>query len=588
MQSIFSKNFFKKNAFLIFLFIISLALRAYRLDKFPIAMIHDELNYVMNAKSLYHTGKNIPLTATALLSWGEKDFDVVISELPSLIIVPWVGPNILNQFNSRILYVLISSFSVVLLYLIVKILLSEPIANYASLVFALNPWSIHIGRTALEVNFSIIFFLLGVYFLIRKNASLFLSFTFFVAMFMTYLGAKLNFVPLIVIFLFYKYYIIKDKAKVSRKFLMYFFASLAVLLTYTLSISGQPSGERTDELIIFERDWAASLVNDERRQAIPNTGLEIFSNKATVIIKRVLDVYLKAFSTTGLFSRGETVSVYSTWEYGQFHYIDFALIIMGLIALFAVNRKVFWLVAVVLAISPIVSSIDLVEHTYAIRAYPMFPFLAILSGVGFWYIRQNLRFGKIVSIFIGVVYIGSILFFLNLYLYRYPVYAAERWFFSERIIANYVKHSMDFPEVKKIYVSTVESPKITFENLLFYMGLYNNKEQVEKANVIIKSKDFTYEKLTVVHGCPQENGISDTEDDGTILITHRRFNCLEEKPGYRGIVDLKDAGTVFVIRNDKLCEGLDLQRYYRPMDIGVFDVEKLSTESLCKNWIISF
>lgn len=89
-----------------FLIIIATAIffRVFLLDLFPVSIIPDELNYVLNAKSLWFTGHNIPLTASALFSWGETNFDIVISEVPSYITSLWIGPHSLNHFNARIPY----------------------------------------------------------------------------------------------------------------------------------------------------------------------------------------------------------------------------------------------------------------------------------------------------------------------------------------------------------------------------------------------------------------------------------------------------------------------------------------------------
>ncbi|TSC88555.1 MAG: glycosyl transferase family protein [Microgenomates group bacterium Gr01-1014_7] len=563
---------------------IALFLRVWFLDIFPPSMIYDELNYVMNAKSLYHTGKNIPLTASALFSWGEKDFDVVISEIPSYVIMFWVGPNPLSQFNSRIIYAIFGVLSVLLVYLITKNLLNEKIANFAALFMAVNPWSIHTSRNALETTFASFFFLLGTYLLLSKNSwRILFSFPFFILGFLSYLGAKLFFLPLIIILLVYKFK--TDKSKQSK--LPYLAMGLLTFLTfslYTLTIHHQPAGARTGELLIFDQSWASDIVNLERRQAIPNFALPIFINKLTITLRRVIDVYLGAFDTTALFARGETVSVYSTWDYGQFHYLDFPLIIIGLITLFTLKRGVFWLTMSIIALAPSVSAIDKVEKTYAIRAFSMFPYMVILSGVGMWSLTQIGKFKKLIFIFLISLYIVGVLYFIHLYFFRYPIYSADRWFLGERIIANYVKQSQDIASIQKIYVVTNESSKVVFEQYLFYSGMYETKQDILKANQKIKAKDFSLNKATFSSDCPK--GVDFTK--GEILITDARNKCNREENGKKGIVSLADAGTIFVINNDLVCNDVDLARYIRVMNTNIFYMEKMNRKEFCKNWIISF
>ncbi|MDO8638373.1 MAG: glycosyltransferase family 39 protein [Candidatus Daviesbacteria bacterium] len=563
---------------------VALFLRLWFLDIFPPSMIYDELNYVMNAKSLYHTGKNIPLTASALFSWGEKDFDVVISEIPSYVIMFWVGPNPLSQFNSRIIYAIFGVLSVLLVYLITKNLLNDKIANFAAFFMAVNPWSIHHSRNALEMTFASTFFLLGTYLLLTKFSwRMFFSFPFFILGFLSYLAAKLFFMPLIIILLVYKF---KTSTHKNSKLPYIILGALSLLIVafYTFTIHQQPAGERTNELLIFDQGSTSDTVNLERRQTIPNFASQIFVNKLTVTVRRIVEVYLGAFSTTPLFAKGETISVYSTWDYGQFHYLDFPLIIIGLFTLFTLKRSVFWLIVSIIALAPIVSAVDKVEKTYALRSFSMFPYMVILSGVGMWSLTQIVKFKKPILLICFGLYTIGVLYFIHFYFFRYPIYSADRWFLGEKIIANYLVHSQENPSIQNIYVVTNESPKVVFEQYLFYSGMYETKQDILKANQKIKMKDFSLNKATFSNDCPK--GVDFTKGD--ILITDSRNKCNREENGKKGIVSLADAGTIFVINNDLVCNDIDLARYYRVMNTNIFYMDKMNRKEFCKNWIISF
>lgn len=571
--------------FIIFLFILALVPRVFLLDVVPFSMIHDELNYILNAKSQFYTGKNIPWTASALFSWGEKNFDIVIAEIPSILISGWVGSNNLSQFNARLPYSIISSFAVVLIYLITKKVLNEKIAKIAGIFMAVNPWSIHFGRTALETSFATFFFLFGIFVLLKTNSwKILLALPLFLGGFLSYLGAKLLFLPIIIICLSLKFYAKGKPSKNIQPYLVFAAIAFITVLLYYVTLDFQPAGDRKIELLFFKTDWVKGIVDGERQQAIPNPLLEIFSNKATVILRRIADFYVAAFSTTSLFGKGETISVYSIWQYGQFHYIDLPLILMGLVWLFTLKRSIFWFVTAIIAISPFVSAINLVEQTYAVRTFPMFPFLIILSATGFWYILEKTRFGKIFAFCIALVYIISVGYFLHLYFFRYPVYAAERWFFNERLISNYARLAQDHPEINKIYVVTREGAKWVFEEYLFYSGIYNKEADVKSINEKLIIRDFSYGKVIFLNECP------DVKLGGEdILIANINSKCNSEEVGGHGFVDLKDAGTVVVITNDILCKNIqNLPRYYRITDINIFRIEKLTVEEFCKNWVVEF
>lgn len=572
---------FRKNTFLILIFLLALFLRTWRLHLFPISIIHDELNYILNAKSLFYTGQNIPLTASSLLSWGEKNWDVVISEVPSVILAPWIGIMPLTQFNARLPFAFLGSFSVILLFLITKKLLGEKIAKITAVIFAFNPWSIHFSRMALEVSFASFFFLLGAYlFLTRRSWQIFVSFPFFILGFMSYLGAKLHFLPYILILVFYR--IFWDKKEENLKpYLIFVFLSFLFLLTYFLTMGYHPAGARKGELVVFNSAWAGPIVDTERRQTIPSPALNFFSNKLSVTLKRVADTYLSGFSPRELFAKGDVISVYSLWQHGHFYYLDFFLIALGFAVLFASKRKVFWLVSLIILLGPIVSALDLVEETYSVRAFPMYPFLALLAAVGFWFIRENL--GRWVY-FLGIGLYGLlVLNFFYLYFYRYPIYAAERWFFSERLVAKYITLLKEKEPNLKIRVITGENPKNVYEEYLFYSGSYENKNDIEKANANLSQKIFGDENVIFTQNCSPQKG-----NENEVILADVRTGCFKEERGDLGFVSLADAGTVFVLKNDRLCPSFSLPRYYRPLNKSVFAVEKLNVKDFCENWVVKF
>jgi len=556
--------------------------RFLHLDKVPPGIIHDELNYVLNAKSLFLTGKFIPLTASAILSWGEKNFDVVISELPSFLVAPWIGLNKLSLFSARSPYAFLGFLSIILIYKIAEKIVSPKAAIFCAFVFALNPWSIHIGRTALEVNFASFFFLLGLAALVRLDGrKIPWTLLCLTLMFFSYLGAKLQFITISSVFVIYKV-IQKNDWKANKKYYLSFLVlAFGLFIFYYLTLPFQPAGQRKGELLLFDSSWSSEVVNRQRTISIQNSLQYFFSNKITVSAKRIADVYLNAFSPASLFSKGETISVYSVWEYGQFHFLDFFLIFIGIVSLYAINKKTFFLLLCLLAVSPIVSSIDLTEETYAIRAYPMFPVLCMFSGIGLWTLSK-LRNGKIIAAVVIGAYILTFAYFYNLYIYRYPVFSSERWFFGERLISNYAKLASIKNPSQKIIVSTIENPKNVFEKYVFYHGFYDNKEDITNVNNKLENRDFSLGNVIFIHGCP-------AGDIGeAVLIYQSPLKCLQDDMKMARVLDLKDAGSVFVITDDILCSGFSKPRYYSNFKFSDFAVEEKSVREFCEKWVAKF
>ncbi len=405
----------------------------------------------------------------------------------------------------------------------------------------------------------------------------FYSLPFFVAGFLSYHGAKLLFLPLIALLCLWKYL---DNGKVNWKPLL----SLAVLaflisFSYFVTLKYQPSNARTGEIVFNDSAAASSSVDNERKAAIPGFQQQIFLNKATYFYKRLTDTYLHTFSTDFLFVSGENRGAYSFWIHGLFYYIDFPLIILGLIGLYTVSKKVWWLVVGIIAISPITSVLSGGEPSYVIRSGLLFPMLAALSGIGIWFLlNQFKKYRILVGGVILIIYLFSVANFLNLYFTRYPIYNSEGFYFSNKILSRYIDLNLDKEEITPIIISVVE-PRILFEKFLFYNNLYT-KESAGNLNQKIAQKDFSYKNIRFISKCSQ-----DVATGSAILVYEAKMECEKEVQPTTRILSPSDAGSLFIIKNDKLCTHYNLSRYPRINSIFEFDVNNLDPENFCKTWI---
>ncbi len=570
----FSEN--RPSLVLVGIFLLAIFLRIYKLTSIPIGITHDEINYILNAKSLFYTGKNIPWTSSALFSIGEKNFDVVISEIPSILISPIVGPLPLNLFNARIIYALISSLNIIGFYVLAKNLFnSKKIGYLASILIAVNPWSIHFGRTAFEINFAFFFYTFALAFFFAKTKNhLKISFLFFLLGFMSYLGAKLMLLPIILVLVIYNSF--NKISKIPNKQLIVFTGSLVLLfILYSATISLQPVGSRKNELIFFDKGNIAEIVNQQRRDAFTSSINSLFINKSLILITRIINVYIESYSTKFLFLTGETRGAYSFWQHGPFYIIDFFLITLGIYYLGKQKNNVTIFIFGILLIAPLVSAIDLVEQSYVMRSFPLFWGLPLLTTLGICQLYKFLKSRKFLSLLFGFIYLIFVLNFLHLYFYRYQIYASDGWFFSEKILAEYVRREKDN---NLIYIYTTE-PKIVFESYLFYTNSYNSKQNIKEINKQMETKNFSWEGVVFTNECNQ-----DSKSNFTILID-KKMNCLQKKKADSQILSLSDAGFMYNIYNDNLCSHTNLSQYYLPKEQKDLFFEKLNNISFCQKWI---
>ncbi len=91
--------------------------------------------------------------------------------------------------------------------------------------------------------------------------------------------------------------------------------------------------------------------------------------------------------------------------------------------------------------------------------------------------------------------------------------------------------------------------------------------------------EYKFENINITNICPKEI------DPNQIYAIKQSANCqVEEKPSF-SIIDQKDAGTLFKIYNSQICKEYSKETYRRLHSIKSYQIERLSYEEFCKNWI---
>jgi hypothetical protein len=85
------RSFFKNNPGLTFILLLTFFLRTVLLNQFPIGITHDELNYIIAAKSLFYTGGFAPGSAPAIFPTTMTNLNTNIPEVPGLLLAPLIG-----------------------------------------------------------------------------------------------------------------------------------------------------------------------------------------------------------------------------------------------------------------------------------------------------------------------------------------------------------------------------------------------------------------------------------------------------------------------------------------------------------------
>ena len=109
---------------------------------------------------------------------------------------------------------------------------------------------------------------------------------------------------------------------------MLVFLSVIPIIFYVFTLV-HSSGSRISELSTPNMPSIAATTNRERKLAIANPLLPMFSNKFVVFTKYSIEKYANAFSPDFLFIHGDSKSLFTIWEHGVFYYLDALFFIIG-------------------------------------------------------------------------------------------------------------------------------------------------------------------------------------------------------------------------------------------------------------------
>lgn len=551
------------------------------LDRVPIGISDDELDYVLTAKSIFYTGKTLdgefsPYSFKSVPPSAQLPY----ARAPYMLLSPFIGMLPSSLEFSKFPYAIVSVLTLIVLYLIVRRLWGTRIGLFVVFVSAFNPWSIYFGRTAfdtpLSVFFAYVFICCLLYF---HNWYLLLSV-------IPWLFGLFSYQGMIII---YPFILIISTIGIWRlRNRLYFLPYLLVLttgvilfLSFILSFKNDRAGTRMNELSTPNSPQVISKVDADRRNAVQTIYNPLFINKFTESAQNIVGNYINAFSTEHLFVSGEGRSTFSLWTHGLFYPFEILLLIYGIYTAFRLHRgKTFWLLSL-LMVSPIPSAISNVGASYALRSSFMYPIVSIFIGIGLAYF-----FGKKRSYYVkaGIIllYVFAILNFLHIYFIRNPVNNSEGFGFSNRVLSKYLA----LADTSGIPVTYIGNNVVNvYRQYIFYNNLFDRKT-AGAVQASIRSHTYERNKIKFVE-CrsntvePIAVGIVITPPDQTCT------SLLSVKNNSQPLVisQLSDSGRVYEIYNDTICSRYNLSEYQKPISFSDLLVEKMTTEQFCTTYI---
>ena len=460
------KKFISNKYLVLFVLTVLLGafLRLWRLNAVPISLFGDEIDVGLQAKSILVTGKDYLSFKYPVMFRSFAEYRL---PLQLYLAVPFIKVFGLNEWGVRLPSAMMGIVSLVLFYFLSRKLFNSKIASISTIFLSISPWALQFSRQANDASFILPLLLLGILMFLKglKNYNyLVFSTILFSLSFYSYATASV-FVPIFVMSLLILY---------KREIFKYGFQKLSILALICLvilypyikvSFSGSSTKRFSDISINSENEIARKV--DENRKWSNSPFARVYYNKVTVFFDETLKQYLSAFSTTFLFTDGDSNPRHSVDGFGELYHFDFLLVLLGIFASIKFflkatkkGKKKYLIVLFWILIAPIPSSLTKEGANHAARLILLMPPLLMLSAMGLEYI---LSFKKDFYLKAATVLLLLYMAFdIGRYFHKYYVaWANESWIYwgsGYKEMLTYVKEIDS--EYSEIYINNTYEPAL--------------------------------------------------------------------------------------------------------------------------------
>lgn len=428
----------RQHIFLGLIVLFFLFTRLYKITQIPASVYWDEASIGYNAYCLGLDGKDewgnfLPLHFRA---FGEFKLPVYIYS--TALSEKIFGPGI---FAVRLPSVFFSTISLVLVYLIAKKLFGEKAGLFSALFFAVAPWNFIFSRTGYEVSSGLMFFLCGIYLFIvseKKPSFFLLSVASFIASFYSYNSFRI--VSPLFTAIFGIIFLLRNGENINLKTKILYLACGATVFALSL----------VPVYRLYKFDAGASRIYQVR------------AGWSTVIKN-----YFSHYSPDFLFLKGDANLRSNNPGFGELYVASIPFLFLGVYVIVRKKPAFWWLPLLGILVGPIPAAITK-ESPHALRAIAMFPFFAIVAGVGMSKFVGLFKKEKLLVVFIVVaVFLFSFESYFTDFLTKYPKNSARDWQYGyEKIFENY---SASFDKYQKIIISDEYAQPYIFA--LFYQKI---------------------------------------------------------------------------------------------------------------------
>lgn len=368
------RNFSREYIWLIFIILLGIFLRFYKLGNIPPGLYLDEILYGLDAFSIINTGRDIygRFLPLAFQSSGYYPPLYIYILAPILLIIK------LSAFSVRLPSAIFGSLTLIIFYLLVSKLVGKKpfVAIMSTAIMAFSPWHIHLSRTAFLASLGFSFLIFSIYlFLVglRNRYIFFASSIMFALTTHSHYGFRL--IAPVIYFVLFALHWKALKLKPASVF--------AIGLLWIITIASHIAAHK-----YYNANFRVS---------------ELSTNSFFGIFKE----YLSSFSYDFLFQNGEAYILNNPWGKGLIPLILFPFLIVGLWKLKGLPRNSLVTILVILFIVPIPSAIAGLGFHAIRNASMLIPLFIIISlGVN-TFLKKSFRIKLIISFAILIFFIET-------------------------------------------------------------------------------------------------------------------------------------------------------------------------------------
>lgn len=458
-------------AVFVFVLIIGVFLRFYKLGDTPNSLDWDEVSQGYNAYSILETGKDEFGTSHPFTIRSFNDYKPPVYVYLTTIPVKIFG---ISPFSVRFPSTLAGSLSILLVFgLVYEIFRKEKYAKKVALLsmffFSISPMSIQFSRTGFDANVAVFFVLLGSWIFIRylskeKIWPIFVG-VFFLEVSVYTAHSEKIFAPLFFIcLLFYgrKFFLRKKTILIG---LIAFFGFLNIFW-----FLDQETKVRSKS-VLFTASTQESFETPIRQMAFDkdhNDHLNAFlHNRRLVYVSKYIGNYLSHFNLNYLFVHGDNARHHASGM-GILYITSLPFILLGIF--FVIRKKIYpsYILFAWILIAPVASSfaVDAPNYQRSLIFLPTFHVFEALGWIYLFFFISRIKFSRI---YIGII---IILFSVNVSYYLHQYFAhtdtdyGKYWQYGYKEAIDYTKKYVDSKK-RIIFAQDIE------QGYMFYL-FYNN------------------------------------------------------------------------------------------------------------------